>query len=123
MGATTLEWIKVLGALLISWPVVTLIIALIFRRPLLRLFERFTSSDEGKAEIGPVKIELGRLAREGQDAVNNLNRLNVLMAESRLLELEITEASFGPVFSEEQREKMRQQIDELRRLTTPQLSK
>lgn len=45
------------------------------------------------------------------------------MAESRLLELEITEASFGPVFSEEQREKMRQQIDELRRLTTPPISK
>jgi hypothetical protein len=81
MGAIVLEWIKVIGALLISWPVASLVIALIFRKPLLRLFDRFTSSDEGKAEIGPIKIELGKLAREGQDAINNLNRLNILMAE------------------------------------------
>lgn len=118
MESATLEWTKAIGALLISWPVTFLIIALIFHRPLVKLFERFTSSDEGKAEIGPVKIELGKLARQGQDAVNSLNRLNLLMAESRLLELEITEATFGRVFSEEQRERMKHHITELRQLTS-----
>jgi hypothetical protein len=117
MQSASLEWTKTIGSFLLSWPVIILMIALIFRKPLLRLLERFTSSDEGRAEIGPIKIELGKLVREGQDAVNNLNRLNVLMAESRLLELEITEGTFGPMFSDEQHARMKQQIDELRQLT------
>jgi hypothetical protein len=119
MGTSILEWIKSIGPLVLSWPVAALVIVLIFRKPLLRLLERLTSSDEGKAEIGPIKIELGKLAREGQVAVNKLNRVNILMAESRLLELEITETTFGGVFSDDQRERMQQHIAELRRLTSP----
>jgi len=68
-----------------------------------------------------VKIELGRLAREGKDAVNNLGRLTILMAESRLLELEITAGTFGAVFSSEQRKQMNQQIEELRRLSSSEI--
>ena len=83
-GVIHLEWTKAIGALLISSPIASLIIALIFRRPLLILFERFASSDEGKAENGTVKIELGRLACEGQTAVDNLNRLNLLMGHIAL---------------------------------------
>jgi hypothetical protein len=64
-----------------------------------------------------VKIELGRLAQEGKVAVDSLNRLNLLMAESRLLELEITETNFCPVFSGEQWARMKRHIDELRSLT------
>ena len=62
-------------------------------------------------------------AREhrSKDAVNNLGRLTVLMAESRLLELEITAGTFGAVFSEKQRTIMNQQIEELRRLTTSEM--
>jgi hypothetical protein len=112
-----MEWVKIVGPLVLSWPVVGLVIALLFRRPILAVLERFTASDQGRAEIGPVKIELGKLAREGKVAVDRLNRLNLLMAESRLLELEITEANFGPIFSEEQRARMKQHIDELRGLT------
>ena len=119
MGSSFLDWLKVIGPVLLSWPVAAVMIVLIFRRSLLCLLERFTSSDEGKAEFGPVKIELGRLAREGQVAVDKLNRINVLMAESRLLELEITETTFGGVFSSDQRESMKRQIAELRRLTSP----
>jgi hypothetical protein len=119
MGSSILEWLKAIGPLVLSWPVAALLIVLIFRKPLLRVLERFTSSDEGKAEIGPIKIELGKIAREGQVAVNKLNRINILMAESRLLELEITETTFGGVFSIDQRDRMKQQIAELPRLTSP----
>jgi hypothetical protein len=112
-----LEWAKAVGPLLFSWPVAGFVIALIFRRPLLRLLDRFTTADQAKAEIGPLKIELGKLAEQGQIAVGTLNRLTLLMAESRLLELEITEANFGRVFSAEQRARMKQHIDELRQLT------
>jgi hypothetical protein len=45
------------------------------------------------------------------------------MAESRLLELEITEGTFGPMFSDEQHARMKQQIDELRQLTEQALDK
>lgn len=123
MSPEILEWIKAIGSLVLSWPVVVLVIALIFRNRLLRLFDRLVGSDEGsKIEFASVKIELGRLAREGKDAVNNLSRLTVLMAESRLLELEITEGTFGTVFSNEQRTQMKQHIEELRRLTASEIA-
>jgi len=112
-----MEWVKIVGPLVLSWPVTGLIIVLLFRRPILNVLERFMASDQGRAEIGPVKIELGRLAQEGKVAVDRLNRLNLLMAESRLLELEITQANFGRVFSDEQRTRMKRHIDELRSLT------
>ena len=118
MDSSALVWTKTLGSLLLSWPLAALIIALIFHRPLRGLLERLTTSDEGRAEIGPIKIELGKLAREGQDAIHNLSRLNILMAESRLLELEITEAAFGSVFSDEQHSRMKQHIEELRRIVS-----
>ena len=68
--------------------------------------------------MGPVEIELGRIAEEGATAVETLRRLNVLMAESRLLELEITEGYFGAEFTPEQRSQMKEQIEELRTLTS-----
>ena len=112
-----LEWFKVLGPIILSWPVVGLMITLIFRKPLLGLFERFSNSSGSKAEIGLLKIELGKLAEEGEDAVGRLNRIIELMAESNLLELEITSQKFGAYFTNEQQERMKKQIEELRSLT------
>lgn len=75
--------------------------------------------DIRKAKFGPVEIEreLRRVAEEGQQAVGQVQRLNQLMAESRLLELEITEATFGQVFTSDQRKRMQEQISEFRQLT------
>ena len=115
-----LEWLKVLGPIILSWPVVGLVIVLIFRKPLLGLFERFSNASGSKAEIGPLKIELGKLAEEGKDAVGRLNRTTELMAESRLLELEITAGMFGSIFSEEQQARLKKQIEELRLRTGAQ---
>jgi hypothetical protein len=112
-----LDWIQVVGTLLISWPAFALLFALLFRKPIKALFERLTHSSDSKAKIGPIELELGKLAEQGQQAVENLNRLNLLMAESRLLELEITESKFAGVFTPEQQRRMRSQIDELRALT------
>ena len=112
-----LEWVTVLGPILISWPVVALVLLLVFRKPLLSLMHRFIESPGSKAEFGPLRIQLGKLAEEGRDAVARLNRTTEVMAESRLLELEITSQMFGPIFTGEQRTRMRSQIDELRRLT------
>ncbi|MBK6431060.1 hypothetical protein [Candidatus Amarolinea dominans] len=114
-----MEWVKTIGSLLCSLPVMILLALVIFRKPLRKLIDQFAGTDVKRAKIGPVEIEreLGNLAKEGKQAVETMNRLNVLMAESRLLELEITEGMFGSVFSPSQRQQMKEQINELRKLT------
>jgi len=112
-----MEEIKEFLEIILSWPTVLIISVLILRGPILKLINRLIDSESGKAKVGPIEVELGKLAQEGKEAVGNLNRINYLMAESRLLELEITEGNFGPVFSQEQRERMKMQIDELKSLT------
>lgn len=54
-----LEWIKVLGPLLLSWPMVALLVVVLFKAPLLKLMDRFTETPGSKAEIGLISIELG----------------------------------------------------------------
>ena len=114
-----LEWVNAIGSLVCSWPVIALLAFVVFRKPLSNLIVQFTGEDVKKAKVGPFEIEreLGKLAEEGKQAIDNMNRLSVLMAESRLLELEITQSGFGPIFSPEHRQKMQKHIDELRKLT------
>jgi len=83
------------------------------------LIDQMTGTDVKRAKVGPIEIEreLSNLAKEGKQAVETMNRLNILMAESRLLELEITDGMFGSIFSSAQRQRMQQQIDELHKLT------
>jgi hypothetical protein len=117
MQDSALEWVKAIGSLLISWPAVGVIFLLVFRKPILLVLDRFIRSAEGaRAIVGPMTLELGKLAEEGKQAVTRLNRITELGAESRLLELEITDTKFGSVFTPEQQERMRQQIKELREL-------
>jgi hypothetical protein len=117
--ADVLEWVKVIGPLVLSWPVVGLVAVMMFRKRIGLVLDQFAKGDVSRAKFGPVEIErrLSTLADQGQQAVTKLNRLNQLMAESRLLELEITYSMFGASFTEEQREKMHSQIDELSKLT------
>lgn len=114
-----LAWATALGPIFCSWPTVVLLLLIAFRKPILNLFNQIVSGDIKKAKIGPVEIEreLGKLAKEGQQAVENVNRLNTLMAESRILELKITEGMFGQMLTRDQQIEMRKQIDELSRLT------
>ncbi len=112
-----MEETKEILAILVSWPTATIVAVLVLRRPIKMLVERLIKSESGKAKVGPVEIELGKLAEEGKQAVHSLNRINYLMAESRLLELEITEGIFGSMFSPDQRERMKKQIGELEQLT------
>jgi len=111
------SWIQTIGGLLLSWPVIVLVIVLIFRKPLLRVLDRFIGSEAGRAKVGPVEIELGKLAQKGQSAVEGINRLSEIMAESRLLELEITSSMFGSVLTDSQRKQMQSHIQQLKSLT------
>lgn len=114
-----LEWVKAIGTLVCSWPVMALLAFIIFRKPLSNLVKQLTGADVKRAKVGPVEIEreLDKLAKEGKLAVETMNRLNMLMAESRLLELEITNGMSGSMFSPAQRQQMQEHIDELHKLT------
>ena len=114
-----IEWFQVLGPIVISWPVVGLVALLMLHRPLKSFLIQLSEGDIRRARLGPVEVEreLRRVATRGEEAVGQLQRLNQLMAESRLLELEITEANFSLVFTSEQRDRMQRQIAEFRELT------
>lgn len=55
-----LEWLKVLLPAFVSWPVVGLLVVLAFHQPIASLIDKFSESPESAAEIGPVKIKLGK---------------------------------------------------------------
>ena len=52
-----LEWIKALGSILISWPVVGMTALALFRKPLFKIIEQFSNSEIRKAKFGPLEIE------------------------------------------------------------------
>lgn len=110
---TTIEVIKAI----LSWPMVCIIVIIILHKPIRKLIERLISSQEGEAKVGPIVIKLGKLAEDGREAVDTLKSINTVMAESRLLELEITDGMFGDIFSDKQQTQMKKHIEELKLLT------
>jgi len=68
-------------------------------------------------ENAEVKRDLDELASKGRVAVESIGRLNKIMAESRLLELEITKGMFGGLLLEDQRRRMQKHIEELHKIT------
>ena len=49
-----LDWVKTVGPILISWPVLGLIAIIMFRAPLLAIANRFTGDDIQRFKIGGV---------------------------------------------------------------------
>ena len=76
--------IKEIIPFLISWPMAVIIGLLVLRSPIRMLIDRLIKSESGKAKVGPVEIELGKLAEEGHQVISDLNRISYIMAESRL---------------------------------------
>lgn len=54
-----LEWVKVLVPVLVSWPALALVAMLSFKQPITNLIERFSQTADGRAELGPIKIQMG----------------------------------------------------------------
>ena len=118
-----METLKDILKIVIAWPTAVMVTVIVLRRPIVALVDRLIKSDRGKAKVGPIEIELGDLAKQGRQAVSDLSRLNTLMAESRLLELEITDGKFGPIFTPEQQNRMKKHIEELKHLTEKESGK
>ncbi len=108
-----IEVVKVI----VSWPTVCIVALVSLHRPISALIHRLIQSDRGEAKVGPVEIRLGKVVENGKRAVNTLNRISMVMAASRRLELEILSGGFSAVFSEAQNEEMRRHIAELTKLT------
>jgi hypothetical protein len=88
MNDPLLEYLKVIGGLLLSWPVIILIIAVAFRKPLGELIGQLH-----KGKIGPLQFEaFDRLVERGNSSLSTTERLNIEIAESRITELEATSA-------------------------------
>ena len=66
------------------------------------------------AALGLQQVE--DMAQNGQAAFDRFNRLIEIMAETRLLELEITSGMFGSIFSVDQRAQMSHQIELLKNI-------
>lgn len=113
-----MEVLNKLITCIFSWQGVAIILAILLRKPLTKIIERFVSSGTGKAKIGPIEIELGKLAEDGQIAIDKMNEINLVMAQSRTQELEITLSTFGHAFTEAQRKQMLGHISKLKELAS-----
>jgi hypothetical protein len=90
-----LEWVKTLGPILISWPVVGLIAILVFRKPLLALADRLTGEDVQRIKFGSVELEMVKVAVD--QAESEIDRLYALsMSEDQFDQLKrLSLASYG----------------------------
>jgi len=109
---TAIEIIKAV----LSWPTACIVAVIVFHRPIAMLVSRLARSGEGKVKVGGIEIELGQLAEGGKQAVSILNKINMVMADSRRLELEIF-SGFGVLLTAAQSSEMKEHIDALEKLT------
>ncbi|EPV2159902.1 hypothetical protein ACV23J_004935 [Escherichia coli] len=89
-----------------TWPFAFIFGLCILYRPINMLFSRFIESNTVKAKLGFVELEIGELAKKGREAVDNFNELTIVMAKTRLLELEVTKENFSAAFSSNQQVKL-----------------
>jgi len=56
-----LDWAKLILPLLLSWPTFAVLFLIFFKGTLIDLIDRFAKAEGSRAEIGPVKIEIGKV--------------------------------------------------------------
>jgi len=114
----TLEWIERIGSLLLSFPLVIILILILYRKSIVKILSRFTDDNLVKAKVGPIELErkLEVIVEKGNSAVDRLNKINDLMAKSRQLELEIITGMFQMALPQEQKELLQEHIREFRKL-------
>ena len=89
MSDPLLEWVKVPGPLVFSWPVAIFILAALFRDLIRKLANRLIASSDAKAEFGPLKVQLGSIAKDSQDVLERLNKLLELSARHKIFTNEV----------------------------------
>ena len=113
-NVSILEYIKTIGQLLLSWPAIVLIGVFVLRHHLGPSAERLGEflGHLRKAKFGPVQFEaFERFVERGQTALSTIERINIEIAKSRIIELEVSRI----LFTEEQIREVNSQIQNLKR--------
>jgi hypothetical protein len=113
-NAVFLDYIKTIGQLLLSWPAVALITIFVLRHHLGPSAEHLGEllGNLRKAKFGPVQFEaFERFVERGQTTLSTIEKINVEIAKSRIIELEVSRI----LFSEDQIREVNSQIDNLRK--------
>jgi hypothetical protein len=63
-----------------SWPLVIIVGLIIFRGSVVQLFDRFIHSDTSTAKLGPLEIELGKLADTQKEQEAEITTLQFLVS-------------------------------------------
>jgi hypothetical protein len=100
--------------MIFSWQGVALITVLLLRKLLTKIVARLIAGNDSKAKLGPIEIELGKLAEDGGKAVSNINEISLIVARGKLIELEFAEKSVSATFSDTQKKELSCVIKELR---------
>jgi hypothetical protein len=80
------SYISAVGGLIVSWPVVVLVLLVIFRKPILGL-----SNSIQKGKVGPVEFErFEKLVERSEQSLSTIEKIHLEIAKSRVVELEVT---------------------------------
>jgi hypothetical protein len=110
-GQIVLEYIEVIGGLFLSWPIVILIGLLIFRVELGKFVAHLRSG-----KVGPLEFQaFERLVERGHSSLSTVEQLNIEIARSRIVELEITQTLMPRPEFEKNIERLKGLIAELDR--------
>jgi hypothetical protein len=102
---TLLEWIKVVGPIVLSWPAVGLVAVLAFQDPIERALNRFSDTSGSTAEIGPIKVTLGtavlppQFRNDAPSAPNVEIDMSILVGNIRSTGAEATTAAFAIAYA------------------------
>jgi hypothetical protein len=101
---SALIWIISIGQLILSWPVISLIIVIIFREKISNIIGIEFNQNGLK-----IKTELSRLS-------NSTDEITEVMAKSRILELEVTLKNMRDKLNGDEIRRMEKQIEEFGKL-------
>ena len=91
-----LEWVKTLGPILISWPVVGLIIILIFRKHVLALADRISRENGWRVKFGNIELERVKAAVNQVEERQALQQSDIEAIRVALRGI-LTKHEFGPL--------------------------
>lgn len=109
------NFIQILQVLL-TWPTAFIFGICVLYKPINLLLNRLVESNTAKAKLGFIELELGEFTRKGKIAVDHFNELSIVLAKTRLLELEVTKENFAHAFTANQQVKLNGLMIELQKI-------
>lgn len=114
--------IKILE-LLMSWPAAAVIIVVLLKQYVYKFLDRIIESKNSEVEIGSIKVKLGELVDKGSHTIDDLEKLQILMAETRLTELKFHKENARRMGFSVNSEEIESQISALENLINSNKSK